>query len=166
MAMKLSLPLLFASTFIWTLGEFFFSINTGVYLEIRYIRHVGSYRRLVTSRGFWFLPARPSRILVYRADLVDTRVCSAGGLVQFTGFQIVFQFHHEIPLSKTGFSRENTECLKDTYRKQCINLVAERDLPLLGVCPPAVTLVRLWTMMAHWHGQIWSAGEPSLSFFH
>lgn len=41
------------------------------------------------------------------------------------------------------------------WRRQFMAMVAERDLPRLGVKLPPTTLLRLWTMMAHWHGQIW-----------
>lgn len=55
MAAQLSLPLLFASTFIWTLGEIFFSINTGVYLASRTPRNFRgqfqSYREFISSLG-------------------------------------------------------------------------------------------------------------------
>jgi hypothetical protein len=35
----------------------------------------------------------------------------------------------------------------------------ERDMPQLGVTIPAEALRRFWTMMAHYHGQIWNASE-------
>ncbi len=35
----------------------------------------------------------------------------------------------------------------------------ERDLPLLGLRTPAETLRRFWTMLAHYHGQIWNGSE-------
>jgi len=34
-----------------------------------------------------------------------------------------------------------------------------RDVPQLGISIPASTLLRFWTMLAHWHGQIWNAAE-------
>ncbi len=40
----------------------------------------------------------------------------------------------------------------------------ERDLPQLGVRVPGPTLRRFWTMMAHWHGQVWKASEFGRSF--
>ena len=35
----------------------------------------------------------------------------------------------------------------------------ERDLPQLGIRVPSETLRRFWTMIAHYHGQIWNASE-------
>ena len=39
----------------------------------------------------------------------------------------------------------------------------ERDIPQLGIRVPAVTLRRFWTMIAHYHGQIWNAAELAKS---
>jgi predicted AAA+ superfamily ATPase len=35
----------------------------------------------------------------------------------------------------------------------------ERDLPALGVMAPATTLLRFWTMAAHYTGQLWNASK-------
>jgi uncharacterized protein len=35
----------------------------------------------------------------------------------------------------------------------------EQDIPQLGLRVPAMTLRRFWTMLAHYHGQIWNAAE-------
>ena len=40
----------------------------------------------------------------------------------------------------------------------------ERDLPELGVRVPATAMRRFWTMLAHWHGQIWKSSEFARSF--
>ena len=40
----------------------------------------------------------------------------------------------------------------------------ERDLPGLGVSIPSRTLGRFWTMLAHYHGQVWNASEFARSF--
>ena len=39
----------------------------------------------------------------------------------------------------------------------------ERDLPLHGVSLPVMTLLRFWTMLAHYHGQIFNANEIARS---
>jgi predicted AAA+ superfamily ATPase len=49
------------------------------------------------------------------------------------------------------------------WRRQFLGLLTERDLPGLGVTLASSTLFRLWTMMAHYHGQVWSAAEPARS---
>ena len=40
----------------------------------------------------------------------------------------------------------------------------ERDLPELGVRVPAPALRRFWTMLGHWHGQVWQSSEFARSF--
>ena len=48
-----------------------------------------------------------------------------------------------------------------TWRKQFIQTLLERDLPQWGVRVPASALQRFWTMVAHYHGQVWKASEPA-----
>jgi predicted AAA+ superfamily ATPase len=48
-----------------------------------------------------------------------------------------------------------------TWRKQFIQTLLERDFPQWGVRVPAIALLRFWTMVAHYHGQIWNAAEPA-----
>ena len=45
------------------------------------------------------------------------------------------------------------------WRQQFIQMLLERDLPQLGFAIPATTLLRFWTMLAHYHGGIWNAAE-------
>ncbi|OQC03463.1 MAG: hypothetical protein BWX80_02788 [Candidatus Hydrogenedentes bacterium ADurb.Bin101] len=52
-----------------------------------------------------------------------------------------------------------TETASLVWRRQFLQSFLERDLPQLGVTIPAVTLRRFWSMMAHYHGQIWNAAE-------
>ena len=59
------------------------------------------------------------------------------------------------PLSWTA----RTETNSLTWRRQFIQTFLERDIPQLGITIPAVALRRFWTMMAHYHGQIWNAAE-------
>ncbi len=49
------------------------------------------------------------------------------------------------------------------WRQQFIHTYLERDLPQLGITIPAATLLRFWTMLAHYHGGIWNAAEAARS---
>jgi hypothetical protein len=49
------------------------------------------------------------------------------------------------------------------WRKNFIQTFLERDLPRWGVQIPAGNLLRFWTMIAHYHGQVWNAAEPARS---
>lgn len=49
------------------------------------------------------------------------------------------------------------------WRESFVRLTVERDLPALGLgAPPALTR-RFWSMVAHYHGQIWNSAEPARS---
>jgi predicted AAA+ superfamily ATPase len=50
------------------------------------------------------------------------------------------------------------------WRLDLARTFLERDVPQLGVSIPADTLRRFWTMLAHYHGQIWNASEFARSF--
>ena len=45
------------------------------------------------------------------------------------------------------------------WRNDFIRTFLERDIPQLGITVPAETLLRFWTMLAHYHGQIWNGAE-------
>lgn len=63
-----------------------------------------------------------------------------------------------------GFPRSylaRTEADSVAWRKQFIQTLLERDLPQWGVRVPALALHRFWTMVAHYHGQVWNAAEPA-----
>jgi len=45
------------------------------------------------------------------------------------------------------------------WRQQFIDTFLERDLPQLGIRISAETLRRFWSMLAHYHGQLWNAAE-------
>lgn len=56
-------------------------------------------------------------------------------------------------------ARSNAESL--LWRRQFVQTFLERDLPQLGVMVPAPAMVRFWTMLAHYHGNVWNAAEPA-----
>jgi hypothetical protein len=49
------------------------------------------------------------------------------------------------------------------WRQQFIQTFLERDLPQLGIGVPAGMMLRFWTMLAHYHGNVWNAAEPARS---
>jgi len=49
----------------------------------------------------------------------------------------------------------------DAWRGSFIDTLLERDLPQWGVRIPSSALRRFWTMVAHYHGQIWRSAEPA-----
>ena len=57
----------------------------------------------------------------------------------------------------------NSETDSLAWRKNFIQTFLDRDLPQWGIRVPSATLLRFWTMLAHYHGQIWKATEPARS---
>lgn len=45
------------------------------------------------------------------------------------------------------------------WRRQFLQTFLERDVPQWGISIPAVALRRFWSMVAHYHAQIWNAAE-------
>ncbi|MFQ5745019.1 MAG: ATP-binding protein, partial [Acidobacteriota bacterium] len=50
------------------------------------------------------------------------------------------------------------------WRANFIRTFLERDLPRLGIGIPARTLLDFWTMVSHYHGQIWNGSELGRAF--
>jgi predicted AAA+ superfamily ATPase len=50
------------------------------------------------------------------------------------------------------------------WRRGFIRTFLERDIPQLGINIRSATLHRFWSMLAHYHGQIWNASEFGRSF--
>lgn len=68
--------------------------------------------------------------------------------------------------SRGGFPRAflaRSETDSVAWRAEFIRTLLERDVPQLGIGVAAPALLRFWTMLAHYHGQIWSAAEPARS---
>jgi predicted AAA+ superfamily ATPase len=66
-----------------------------------------------------------------------------------------------------GFPRSflaKTEKAGVTWRRNFIRTFLGRDIPQLGFNIPAITLRRFWTMLAHYHGQIWNGSELGRAF--
>jgi len=49
------------------------------------------------------------------------------------------------------------------WREGFIRTFLERDVPQLGISIPAPAMRRFWTMLAHYHGQMWNASELARS---
>ncbi|HEX4512406.1 MAG TPA: ATP-binding protein, partial [Polyangiaceae bacterium] len=50
------------------------------------------------------------------------------------------------------------------WREDFVQTFLERDLAPLGVRIPAQTLFRFWSMLAHYHAQIWNGAELARAF--
>jgi len=66
-----------------------------------------------------------------------------------------------------GFPRSylaSSNTKSETWREDFISTFLERDLPQLGIRVGSTALRRFWTMLAHYHGQIWNASEFARNF--
>jgi predicted AAA+ superfamily ATPase len=50
------------------------------------------------------------------------------------------------------------------WRRGFVQTFIERDLPQLGINISSATIRRFWTMLAHYHGQIWNSSDFARSF--
>lgn len=120
-------------------------------------------------------PRRAARFLVLGSaspDLLRHTSESLAGRIAFhelAGFSIeeVGPAHLDRLWVQGGFPRSyvaRSNADSSEWRRLFIRTFLERDLPQLGVTIQSATLRRFWTMLAHYHGQIWNASEFGRSF--
>ena len=144
---------------------------------------LGKLRGLVVLDEIQLMPSlfRALRVLVDR-ETVDARFLILGsaspelvrgaseslaGRIEFidiTGFDIseVGSEHLHSLWRRGGFPKSflaSSEGNSVAWRRDFIRTFLERDIPQIGVRIPTVAMRRFWTMLAHWHGQIWNASE-------
>jgi len=86
------------------------------------------------------------------------------GFVDLAGFQIweVGVQHRDRLWIRGGLPiafLADSESGSVQWRENFIRTFLERDIPQLGITIAAETLRRFWTMVAHYHGQVWNAAE-------
>lgn len=120
-------------------------------------------RRPITAR-FLILGSTSSDFLRQSAESLAGRIET----IEMRGFcledigwknQMRHWFRGGFPLSFLTRTEKDSEI----WRKQFIQTFLERDLVQWGINIPALTLLRFWTMLAHYHGQTWNAAEPARS---
>lgn len=120
-------------------------------------------------------PAKPARFLVLGSasgDLLHQSAESLAGRIAYvpvSGLTVaeVGATQLERRWLRGGLPRAflaSSEDASFAWRRDYITTILERDLPQLGVRIPAATMRRFWSMLAHWHGQIWNASEFASSF--
>jgi predicted AAA+ superfamily ATPase len=89
-------------------------------------------------------------------------------IIRISGFNLVEvgvenQSQHWLrggfPCSYLAVSDDNSLA----WRKNFILTLVERDIPQLGINIPSIGLLRFWTMLSHYHGQIWNAAPIARS---
>lgn len=84
------------------------------------------------------------------------------GFIDLSGFSLseVGADRDDNLWNRGGFPRSflaADDALSAQWRDDFIRTFLERDIPQLGITIPAETLRRFWTMIAHYHGQVWNA---------
>ena len=119
-------------------------------------------------------PTLPARFLILgsvSSDLLRQTSESLAGRIErvlMRGFSLseVGEVQHRKHWLRGGFPRSYlASSVEDStvWRREFIQTVVERDVPQLGFRLPATTLLRFWTMLAHYHGQVWNAAETARS---
>ena len=64
-----------------------------------------------------------------------------------------------LPLSYLAGSEEDSF----SWRSAFIRTFLERDLPMMGIGASPNTLMRFWSILGHYHAQVWNSAEPARS---
>lgn len=74
---------------------------------------------------------------------------------------------HERLWLRGGFPRAylaRSDAHSNEWRQGFVRTFLERDVPELGIRVQSATLRRFWSMLAHYHGQVWNASEFGRAF--
>ena len=90
------------------------------------------------------------------------------GFVDLSGFDLqeVGGEYQDRLWVRGGFPRSflaDTDEASFSWRVDFIRTFLEQDIPQLGISIPSETLRRFWTMIAHFHAQVWNAAELARS---
>ena len=118
-------------------------------------------------------PGSPARFLVLGSastELLRQTSESLAGRVAFyvlDGFDLTEVGDREQLWLRGSFPRSylaSSDAASRRWRDGFIQTLLARDLPDLGSTIPSTTLRRFWTMLAHWHGQLWNGSEFGRAF--
>ena len=119
-------------------------------------------------------PNNPAKFLLlgsaspHLAKGVSESLAGRVGSIDLSGFDLgeVGVEHSARCWLRGGFPRSflaNDDSTSIAWRDDFIRTFLERDIPQLGISVPAETLRRFWTMIAHYHGQVWNAAQLARS---
>jgi predicted AAA+ superfamily ATPase len=115
-------------------------------------------------------PESPARFLILGSaspDLVrgaSESLAGRVGFVDLAGFDLteVGQPLWNRLWTRGGFPRSflaKDDQASMAWREGFIRTFLERDIPQLGITIPSETLRRFWTMVSHYHGQLWNGAQ-------
>ena len=120
-------------------------------------------------------PGTPARFLILGSaspELLRQGSESLAGRLaihELTGFNLAEVSTSEVDRLwlRGGFPRSYTavgDSESSEWRANFIRTFLERDIPQLGIRIPAITLDRFWSMIAHYHAQVWNGSELARAF--
>lgn len=115
-------------------------------------------------------PANPARFFILGSaspDLVrgvSESLAGRIGFIDLSGFNLleVGGKNRSSLWIRGGFPRAylaEDDASSAAWRENFIRTFLERDIPQLGITIPSETLRRFWTMISHYHGQVWNAAH-------
>ncbi|MBI1783781.1 ATP-binding protein [Candidatus Sumerlaeota bacterium] len=115
-------------------------------------------------------PSNPARFLLLGSASpslirgVSESLAGRVGLIDLGGFDLreTGAAHWRKLWLRGGFPRSFLavdDAASAEWRESFEQTFLERDMPQFGITIPAETLRRFWTMLAHYHGQVWNAAE-------
>ena len=118
-------------------------------------RGPSSARFLILGSASGDLLRQTSESLAGRAE----RITIGGFSLDEVGAAALQDLWHRggLPLSYLATSEADSLA----WRSQFIQALLERDLPQWGVRVPATALRRFWTILAHYHGQVWNGADAA-----
>ncbi len=138
--------------------------------EIQRLPHIFNVLRVLVDR-----PLNKTKFLVLGSAspelLKQSSESLAGRIIYFEigGFRItdigtknIERLWFRGGLPKSYLARTHRESFE--WRQGFIKTFLERDIPQLGININSVTLRRFWTMLSHYHGQVWNSSEFARSF--
>ncbi len=137
--------------------------------EIQFLPSLFSVLRVIVDR-----PGNNARFLILGSaspDIVKNVSETLAGRVEFvelSGFDLqeTGADSFEKLWIRGGFPRSylaDSDEDSTAWREGFIRTFLERDIPQLGITIPSTAMRRFWTMLAHYHGQIWNASKVARS---
>ena len=126
-------------------------------LRVLIDREAAPARFLVLGSASPALLRQSSESLAGRLEIVEM----TGVSLQEVGLQHMdaLWWRGGLPLSFLAPSDADSSAWRDAF----IRLTIERDLPNLGLGAPSTAVRRFWSMVAHYHAQLWNAADPARS---
>jgi predicted AAA+ superfamily ATPase len=116
-------------------------------------RQVKGVRYLILGSASPALIKGASESLAGRISFIDM----SGFNLEEVGIKNWQQLWFRGGFPRSYLAKNDIESMK--WRNNFIRTFLERDIPQFGINIPAITLRRFWTMVAHYHGQLWSSAE-------